>query len=837
MCGAQLEVLDGQTVVECDYCGTRQTVPTVDKDEIRALFNRANTLRMNKEFDRAAELYEKIIGRDGGEAEAYWGVILCKYGIEYVEDPSSYKRIPTCHRTLYESVTSDSYYLSAVANADAVQRTVYEAEARAIDIIQRDILAISEREEPYDIFICYKETDELKQRTKDSGIANELYYQLTDEGYKVFYAPVTLRDKAGQNYEPYIFAALSSAKVMLAIGTKPEFFNAVWVKNEWSRFLKMMDSDRTKKLIPCYQDMDAYELPDEFAHLHAQNMSVMGFVRELIRGIKTVIVKEEKRTATVTQTVVSFGDGESTDIEATVRRAFLFLEDEEWKSAVSYAEKALDIAPEYGKAYLVKAMAELRITTVEALKRSIDKAKENRSFIHAAEYDPEVKGYLDEYENRIRREEERKREEAELKRRKAIEGQLEAERLKKEERERKAALLPPIRERQRALDGVFGGNFFVGADGSLVDVCNEKSSDRYDGVSKIRGNYYILEDGTVKRSSRSKYTWLDQVNDWRDIADILDLGEMVIGIKKDGKAISAGGTVALKNAISGWQSIVAVSGHMGYAVGLRGDGTAVAAADPAKGASNDSCRVSEWRDLVKVVSNKKATYGIRADGGVYISTSRVSDKASIDGWSDMIDVIPCESFETDFAVGLRRDGTVALTHKNVIMNRIEGWDGIVSIHTLKKALICVFCDGTVNYTLGVGLEKSSEYSFLEAVKDWGDILTVVASDNTVYGIKNNGEVVSAGRYPTQGLRLFSDASSIDSDRARARAEREKAREKERAEAESAKRIKEAEEAERRKKEEELRAWRRGIKVCQYCSGDFRGVFEKVCKSCGRKKDY
>ena len=31
---------------------------------------------------------------------------------------------------------------------------------------------------------------------------------------------------------------------MLVIGTKPEYFNAVWVKNEWSRYLDMMKSDK-----------------------------------------------------------------------------------------------------------------------------------------------------------------------------------------------------------------------------------------------------------------------------------------------------------------------------------------------------------------------------------------------------------------------------------------------------------------------------------------------------------------------------------------------------------------------------------------------------------------
>jgi tetratricopeptide (TPR) repeat protein len=160
MCGGSLEVTAGETIIECEYCGTQQTLPKTTDENIQALFNRANLLRQKNEFDKAEAVYEKILEADDTEAEAYWGVILCKFGIEYVEDPKTYKRIPTCHRTSYDSIVADEYYKKAIENADITQRTIYEAEAKKIDEIQKGILAISAQEEPYDVFICYKETDE-----------------------------------------------------------------------------------------------------------------------------------------------------------------------------------------------------------------------------------------------------------------------------------------------------------------------------------------------------------------------------------------------------------------------------------------------------------------------------------------------------------------------------------------------------------------------------------------------------------------------------------------------------------------------------------------------------
>ena len=364
MCGGDLEINDGVAIAECEYCGTKQTVPKVMDENLQNLFNRANTLRIKSEFDKAEKLYEKIIQADSTQSEAYWGLILCKYGIEYVDDPATYKKVPTCHRASYDSIIADDDYKSAIANADMSQRSIYEEQAKEIDRIQKDILALAQKEENYDVFICYKETDADGKRTQDSVIANDIYYQLKQEGFKVFYAAITLEGKLGSAYEPIIFAALNSAKVMLTIGTKPEYFNAVWVKNEWSRYLKIIKKDRSKLLIPCYRDMDAYELPEEFAHLQAQDMGKIGFINDIVRGIKKVVVKDKPKT-TVKETVVN---PVNTTLAPLLKRAFIFLEDKDWESADEYFEKVLDQDPENVQAYLGKLMTALKVSKQEKLK-------------------------------------------------------------------------------------------------------------------------------------------------------------------------------------------------------------------------------------------------------------------------------------------------------------------------------------------------------------------------------------------------------------------------------------------------------------------------------------
>lgn len=361
MCGGTVEFEPGATVGVCDSCGTKQTLPRLDDDRRANLYDRANHFRRNNDFDKAAGLYEQILNEDSADAEAYWSLVLCRYGIEYVEDPATHRRVPTVNRAQFTSVFDDDNYKSAIRYADIAQRQLYEDEARTINEIQKGILSISQKEEPFDVFICYKETDANGRRTPDSVLANDLYHQLAQEGFKVFFARITLEDKLGTAYEPYIFAALNSAKVMVVLGTKPEYFNAVWVKNEWSRYLALVkNSGGRKVLIPAYKDMDPYDLPEEFSHLQAQDMSKLGFMQDLIRGIKKIAQTDEPKQTVIKETVVTSGTV-NTNTAPLLKRAFMFLEDGEWSSANEYCEKVLDIDPECAQAYLGKLMAELRV--------------------------------------------------------------------------------------------------------------------------------------------------------------------------------------------------------------------------------------------------------------------------------------------------------------------------------------------------------------------------------------------------------------------------------------------------------------------------------------------
>lgn len=386
MCGGLLNIFDNTTTTICEYCGSEQTLPNLRTPDIERLYERANHLRTANNYDKAKDIYEEILKINDDDSESYWSIVLCDYGIEYIDDPKTHKMIPTINRMQFTSIYDDDNYQQAIKYADISQKILYENEAKKINEIQKSILEISRSEEPYDVFICYKQSDEKGNPTPDSLYANQLYYELKKEGIKAFYAKLTLKDKPGRAYEPFIFSALNTSKIMVVIGTKQEYFNAVWVKNEWSRFLQQIKKGEKKTLIAAYKDMSAYNLPKEFSHLQALDMNDITFMMDLVRGISQILNKDTNKNKEKYQT----SNANISQEVPLLKRIALFLEDNDWDNALNYCEKVLDINPECSQAYIYKLLIELRFQKEEMLIKSKKHLEEYANFRKALRFANEI---------------------------------------------------------------------------------------------------------------------------------------------------------------------------------------------------------------------------------------------------------------------------------------------------------------------------------------------------------------------------------------------------------------------------------------------------------------
>lgn len=295
-CGSSDVVNQGNGIGKCNHCGSSIILPK-QNEEIIAMLNAAYVYRENFNYDLAIKSYQFVLEKDSNELSAYEGLLLSEYGIEYVKDSYSNKLIPTCHRAHFKSILEDPYYQTLITLASDEQKAVIEQKAKEIDKLQKAIERQLKNEESYDVFISYKDKDKNGDKTEDALIARQIYEELSNKNYRVFFAEKSLEDRVGSEYEPIIFKALHTSKIFILVGTSKENVEANWVRNEWSRFIDRVKTDKdlpTGCFIPVFKDMSPYDMPKiNNTFVQGVDASKLGYLVNIVDGV-TKLLKPQK---------------------------------------------------------------------------------------------------------------------------------------------------------------------------------------------------------------------------------------------------------------------------------------------------------------------------------------------------------------------------------------------------------------------------------------------------------------------------------------------------------------------------------------------------------------
>ena len=295
-CGGELKDM-GEGRYLCPYCRTEFFKETTLPDELVLDLHSANRERSLQRFEDALNEYDRIISSYPDCFDAYWGATLSDYGIQYEKDYDG-RMIPTVHRYSEVPVFENSYYQNAekyCKNASELMRI--ENSAAEIERIRAEIKKTVGTQQPYDIFLCYKETPIGGNGgfTSEFYWADELYRRLRGDGYKVFFAKESLPASKG-DYEAHIFPALHSSKLMLILTTSVENVESVWVKNEWSRFIRFSRENPSagKRFKVIQSGFRPENLPRELRKEQVLNHDSMGWVEQLYAVIKDTFRDTEK---------------------------------------------------------------------------------------------------------------------------------------------------------------------------------------------------------------------------------------------------------------------------------------------------------------------------------------------------------------------------------------------------------------------------------------------------------------------------------------------------------------------------------------------------------------
>lgn len=238
----------------------------------------------------------------------------------------------------------------------------------------------------------------------------------------------------------------------------------------------------------------------------------------------------------------------------------------------------------------------------------------------------------------------------------------------------------------------------------------------------------LRENGTVVIIKNSYSN--NNVSYWKDIVEVSADFERTVGLKKDGTVLAAGINDNGECNVGSWKDIVSVSSGGSHTVGLKRDGTVVAV-----GSNNDGqCNVNDWTEIVAISAKTECTVGLKKDGTVVAVGNNRNGQCNVNGWKDIVEI----SAGSGHTVGLKSDGTVVATGSNYFEQcDVSDWKDIVSVSAGGNHTVGLKSDGTV-------VAAGDNYSGQCNVSEWKGMISVSAGGNHTVGVKSDGKIIAVG---------------------------------------------------------------------------------------------
>ena len=131
--------------------------------------------------------------------------------------------------------------------------------------------------ENIDVCLCNIDSEENGGRTVASHLSAEIYTLLETHKIKTYYSRVAAADLFGEALERANISAISSARVIILVGTKPAEFEVL--SNKYRLLFE------NKIVVPVFKGMDAKYLPKSISGVQGVDYSRVGASTDLVKGV------------------------------------------------------------------------------------------------------------------------------------------------------------------------------------------------------------------------------------------------------------------------------------------------------------------------------------------------------------------------------------------------------------------------------------------------------------------------------------------------------------------------------------------------------------------------
>lgn len=311
-CGQDIEATE-QGLLVCPDCGGLQTAPIMNNAKKIQYFNLATRLRLAKDYEKGLQMYSKL-AEQFDEVEPFYGKVLCKYGVQYdgeeiiceqnpgasvFEDEDYQHACEIASDDEFELLEQeaqliDEYFNANQAKAEAEEKArkeALEAEAALKAQKEKEFRGYYQEAKSYDIFVLVSDADRKAETYK---IAKLMYQVLKDDGKKVFFPHIALKDleDGDPKKEAYLTKALETSKIMILFAGSKEEISFYKVMDRLNSYVDLMDNDDTKMLLPCIQKIKPENLPDVIRGFRLIDISKDTFIDDIMDAVDNVFKVE-----------------------------------------------------------------------------------------------------------------------------------------------------------------------------------------------------------------------------------------------------------------------------------------------------------------------------------------------------------------------------------------------------------------------------------------------------------------------------------------------------------------------------------------------------------------
>ncbi len=215
----------------------------------------------------------------------------------------------------------------------------------------------------------------------------------------------------------------------------------------------------------------------------------------------------------------------------------------------------------------------------------------------------------------------------------------------------------------------------------------------------------------------------------------------IYGLLTDGTVVMCGSGLGMgESDCELWSDIVHLGADYGYVVGVKSDGTVQVAGYPFNGYTGG---FANWEDVVAVSVGQRYCLGLTGAGTVLSATYDLAyfeDHIAPTGqWTNVTDI----SAKGYHVAACHADGTVSVTGPLQYSNLdlVDDWIDVIAVETLSKTTIGLKSDGTC---LATG-ETSNNYSLVQNVGAWIGVTSISGHGYAAFGLTTEGTVIHAGQ--------------------------------------------------------------------------------------------